>query len=205
MFTLGKEFLYASICANLILIGTAGPKLIAIFGFTTNAGNVFYAAVFFATYLLIEHHDQKPGVRAIWIGSSAAVLFLIMTQLTLNFGSAPEGQAVSEAFKSIFRVTPRVALASISAYIIAQYLNVRLYHIWKQQTEKAFLWLRAGLTVVIAQMVDSIIFFMVAFLGVVSSEAVIQSLTTGYIIKVAVGFISIPLLYFSYRLKRLDN
>ncbi|HEY4522349.1 MAG TPA: hypothetical protein VJH91_01785 [Candidatus Paceibacterota bacterium] len=52
-YMLGREWLYVTIVVNLLLISILGAKLVSVFGFSTNSGNVFYAAVFFATVSLL--------------------------------------------------------------------------------------------------------------------------------------------------------
>lgn len=54
----GKEWLYSAIVVHLLLISLLGGKLIAVFGFTTNVGNVFFINVLFATYMLIERYGK---------------------------------------------------------------------------------------------------------------------------------------------------
>src|SRR4051812_16094456 len=84
---LGREYLYGSIVANLILVSVLGAKLVTLFGLTTNVGNVFYAAVFVATYILIEEAGPRAGSLAIGIGVAGTALFVVMGQLTLAITS----------------------------------------------------------------------------------------------------------------------
>ena len=81
---LGRTWLHMSIVLNLMLISTLGAKLITLFGFTTHAGNVFYACVFLAAHKLAEHHGAKEAYRAAWIGFLALFFYLLMAQFTLR-------------------------------------------------------------------------------------------------------------------------
>src|SRR5258708_3088851 len=94
-FKMGKEWLYASIVINLILISTFGSKIINIFGFTTNAGNAFYAGVFLATHMLTEHYGKRAGLKAIWMGFWSILFFTILSQLTVGYVSSNPSQTDS--------------------------------------------------------------------------------------------------------------
>jgi uncharacterized integral membrane protein (TIGR00697 family) len=204
MCRLGKEYLYASIVVNLILISVIGSKLVTVFGFVTNTGNAFYASVFFATYLLLEHGRDgsgvKDGIRAILIGVVSIFFFTVMSQLAVAIVSIPETASVSSAMSLLFGAVPRITLASLTAYAVAQSMNVWLYFMFDEAFEQKRLWLRVFSAIIIAQAVDSLLFFSIAFLGVVPFETVLESMATGYFLKVGIGAISIPLLYASYRI-----
>src|SRR5258708_4996057 len=109
----GRRWLQASVVVNLILISVFGAKLISVFGVVTNVGNIFYAMVFFATQLLVEHYGKDEGRKAVWIGLSFVVFFVAMGQLTVRYIGVAESAAASRAIDTLFTFTPRVALASI--------------------------------------------------------------------------------------------
>lgn len=77
-FGFGAEIVSVAIATNLLLISTFGAKLISIFGFVSNIGNIFYATTFFAVQLLLERYGRREAVRAVWAGVFALVVFVIM-------------------------------------------------------------------------------------------------------------------------------
>ncbi len=200
LWKLGREYLYASIATNLILVSVAGPKLIEIFGYTTNVGNIFYASVFVATYFIIEHCSRKDGERAIGLGAIVVVLFVVMGQLVIAMSSVPETTGFSAALATIFRTSVRVASASVIAYIIAQSINVGIYATLREKGV-ARLWLRVATAGVASQFVDSILFFSIAFLGVLPLAVVVESMLVGFFLKVSITLLSIPLIYVSRRMR----
>lgn len=202
MHRLGKKWLYSSIVVNLILISVFGAKLISIFGLVTNSGNVFYAAVFFATYLLIEHHGLSSGVNVVWLGVLSTTFFMVMSQFAAFTVGVGETAEINGAIHTLFTLAPRVALASLVAYVAAQSLNSLLYGGFKKRNGKDRLWLRALASSSVAQLLDSILFFSIAFLGIVPLAVMVQAMIIGYVVKVLVGAMSIPLLYLSYQIKR---
>lgn len=192
---LGKERLYSAIIVFLILIAGVGGKIVEFFGFATNTGNIFYASVFLATYFLIERYGRREGIRSIWIGVVAVAFFSILARITstlIGSGATTELDAtIAIAFSPLLRLT----FASLLAYTISQTCNVFLYIYLKERMQGARLWLRANATNVVAQFLDSIVFFLVAFLGTVPFANVWEVLVTGFVIKVVFMMLASPLLY----------
>lgn len=201
-FYLGRPWLFATIAVNLLLIGVLGAKLVPFFGHVTNAGNVFYASVFFAMYLILEHESPSYGIRALWVGAGSIVMFFGLTQLTLLLQSAPETHAVSDSLNAVLWITPRIAFASLVAYVAAQYINIWLFTYWQEIVGETHWWLRIVCIMTIAQLVDSAIFFTIAFGGSVDAGVVIETLFVGYLLKVAIGIAATPLLYLSHRIPK---
>ena len=192
---LDKNRLHGLIIIFLILIATTGGKVIEIFGHATNAGNVFYAAVFLATYFLIERWGTSEGFRAIGVGIVGVLFFTVFLQITVAFESVPGGAPFADALGVLFETTPRLALASLAGYAASQALNVYLYAALKRRFGGRHVWLRANVANAAAQALDSIIFFSVAFGGLVSSPAIADIILTGYAVKVAFMMLAAPLLY----------
>lgn len=201
-FSRTRAWLYASIAVNLILITVLGPKLIYIWGVATNIGNVYYAAVFFAIYLLLEHGSREHVLRALAIGVMSVVGFVVLLTIGLSMDSHPDTSALDGAMRVVFGNVPRFALASLAGFALAQLLNATLYLTSKEEPAQLHWWLRIIVVMMVAQLVDSIIFFTVAFWGSVATPLVIETLFTGYAVKVGIGILSVPLIHWSHRIKR---
>ena len=190
-----KALLYTAIIIFLILIGTVGGKLVLFFGHVTNSGNIFYASVYLATYFLIERFGKREGIRSIWIGIAGAVTFAAAVQLVLALSGETTTEPVNAALVTIFGSSFRVGFASIVAYGISQHLNVYLYSALKERMNGSRLWLRANLSNAFAQALDSVVFFTIAFWGVVPPGNIGDIIITGFVIKVLFIMITSPLLY----------
>jgi queuosine precursor transporter len=192
---LDKERIYSIIVIFLILISVLGGKIVEFFGYQTNTGNIFYAAVFLATYFLIERYGRREGIRSIWIGVAGVLSFAVLLQLALLYKSVPATEGLGEALALAFEPISRLALASLLGYIASQSLNVYLYIYLKERFAGTRLWFRANLANLCAQILDSLIFFTVAFWGVVPSAQVYEVIAIGFIIKVLFMMAAAPLLY----------
>jgi queuosine precursor transporter len=197
----GLELVLGVIGVNLILISTFWAKTILIFGFTTNIGNIFYATTFFAIQLLVERYDKRTAIRGIWSGIFALFVFVIISQMALNFGEIIVSSSVNNVFREIFGGGLRLALAIGIPFLVAQYVQVNVYEKIQRWTGRPRLWLRSGGATISGQFIDSILFFSIAFLGRVPDSLVIEMMLVGFFLKVVIGILSIPFLYFSRVIK----
>jgi len=198
---LGKERLYSAIIVFLILIAAVGGKTVEFFGLTTNTGNIFYASVFLATYFLIERYGRREGISSIWIGGIAVLFFSVLARLTTSLTGTPETAALDAAFDVAFSPLARLTFASLLAYVISQTLNVYLYSYLKERLNGGYRWLRANAANAAAQFVDSIVFFLIAFAGVVPLSSVGEVILVGFSLKVVFMMVAAPLL----RLNRFEE
>lgn len=198
---LGREWLLGTIITNLILIGIFGAKLISVFGFITNVGNVFYACVFLATHFLLERQNKQAGIKMIWLGAGFVVFFTALSQLAVHSSGSPLSEAANNASSTLFSFSPRVVFASILAYIFAQYINISLYEWFRARTRGKFLWLRSNGANIISQFADSSLFFTIAFLDL-PGPLLVQAILIGWFVKTLVVFIGTPFLYIDAHLER---
>jgi hypothetical protein len=103
------------------------------------------------------------------------------------------------AFDSVFSMQGILLFGSMSAYMVAQLLDVRLYHFWKKLTNGRYLWLRNNGSTVISQFVDTAIVNSIFFyLGLGMDIWIgIQIMLTIYFYKVLIALIDTPLIYAS--------
>ncbi len=156
---LSKEWLYGFIIVNLLLVSVLGGKLISVFGFTTNTGNVFYAAVFMATYVLVECFSTNDAYQSVWIGSISVFLFMLMAQLVKSMVAIPEARVIDQSIYNLVQTNLRVSVASIFSFITAQSINIWLYQLLRKKTKTKHFWLRVLVSNGAAQVVDSLLFF----------------------------------------------
>ena len=201
---LGKERLYSVIIVFLILIAVVGGKIVPFFGYETNTGNIFYASVFLATYFLIERFGRREGIYSIWVGVITVLFFSALAQITVAFTGSEKTAPLNHALAIAFSPVSRITFASLCAYTLSQSLNVYVYLLLKKRTQRMYLWLRANICNALAQLLDSAVFFTIAFLGVVPFSSVSGIIFTGLIIKIVYMMFVSPLLYLNKREEEED-
>ena len=198
-----KIYLYlaAIFIAALVVCNLIANKFITIdLGFKTfviSAGVLPYPITFLITDILSEIYGKKKTARIVWAGFGASLFVLGVLLLAQQF-TAIEGSPVDdETFNKVFGNSWRVIFASMTAYLCAQLIDVRIYHFWKEKTAGKHLWLRNNFSTVFSQLVDTTLVVCVLFLGVRSHSEILQFILDGWLFKMLCAFIDTPLLYAS--------
>lgn len=198
----GKTGLYIFTVFSTILANIQVCKCVDIFGFSTTAGNVLYAATFLVTDILSEKYGKKSAAKAVKYGVCVTVLWIVGTQLTLWF-QPNANDYVNESLQIIFGLVPRIAFASLMGYICSQSIDVFLYHyIWgKTGDDQSKLWMRNNFSTLTSQAVDTIIFTTLAFWGTYPTDVFISILLTTYFFKAVVAIMDTPFIYLARKIK----
>ncbi|REK64344.1 MAG: hypothetical protein C6P35_12670 [Cohnella sp.] len=191
----GKNGLYAWIGAATVLANIQVVKTIEIFGIVATLGNTIYATIYLTTDLLNEKYGEKEARKAVWFGFFTLVMSMILMQMALKF--VPQQSDISqEALETIFGLMPRLALGSLTAYFVSQFLDVRLF----SKLKKAYpgrnqLWIRNNGSSLLSQLVDTLVFASIAFAGVYSWSVWWQIVLSTYLLKFIVSAASTPVIY----------
>ena len=198
-----KIYLYlaATFIAALVVCNLIANKFITIdLGFKTfiiSAGVLPYPITFLITDILSEIYGKKKTARIVWAGFGASLFVLGVLLLAQQFTAIAGSPVDDETFNKVFGNSWRVIFASMTAYLCAQLIDVRIYHFWKEKTAGKHLWLRNNFSTVFSQLVDTTLVVCVLFLGVRSHSEIIQFILDGWLFKILCAFIDTPLLYAS--------
>ena len=196
----GKTGLYVWTAVAVILANIQVMKTIQIFGLVTAMGNVIYSSLFLVTDIINENHSKKDAQKAVWIGFFVLIATTIIMQISIQF-VPDESDFLSEHITAIFSVLPRIAFASLIAYLISQSHDVWFYAKLKNRHKKRYLWLRNNLSTVTSQLLDNTIFTLIAFVGVFTWDVIVQIFLTSFILKVIVAACDTPFVYLSRKIK----
>ncbi len=200
----GKYGMYAVVVMSSIICNIQVVKLVNLFGMTATLGNIVYASNFFATDVLSEYYGKKEARRAVLLGFSMLVVATLWMQLALLFKPSLEDFS-QEHLSAIFSLMPRISLASLTAYIIAQLHDVWAFHFWKEKTKGKHLWLRNNASTMVSQLIDSVVFTTLAFLGVVDPKTFWSILATTYLFKLIVAAVDTPFIYLTRVIKPISE
>jgi queuosine precursor transporter len=196
-----KEGLFVWMGISIILANIQVLKTIELFGFTATLGNIIYASSFLITDILNEIYGKREANKAVWIGFYSMIGMTLVMSLSLLFEPAPSDFA-QESLKTIFGIMPRIAIASLTAYLISNLHDVWAFNFWKKKTNGKFLWLRNNASTIVSQAIDSIIFTIIAFWGIFETTILIQIISTTYFLKVIVAIGDTPFIYLAKRISK---
>ncbi len=195
----GRVGLFGLMVFNLLLCNIQVLKTVELFGLTTTLGNVLYASVFLSTDLLSEFYGKKEARKGVLLGFVTLAMMVGYMQIALLFQPAADDFAQPH-LSALFGFMPRIALASMAAYLISQMHDVWAFHAIKERTGGRMLWLRNNASTMISQLLDSSIFCIIAFWGLFPMNVFMEILLSTYIIKVAVAALDTPFMYLARHL-----
>ncbi|KAB1440891.1 queuosine precursor transporter [Pseudodesulfovibrio senegalensis] len=195
----GRTGLFALIVFNLLLCNIQVMKTVELFGLTTTLGNILYASVFLATDMISEFYGKKDAKKAVMLGFVTLLMMVGYMQLALLFQPAADDFAQPH-LAALFGFMPRIALGSLAAYLVSQMHDIWIFHIIKERTGGKHLWLRNNLSTMSSQLLDSLVFCSIAFLGLFPMNVWWEIVISTYVIKLAVAALDTPFMYLARRL-----
>ncbi|MEK8128210.1 queuosine precursor transporter [Paenibacillus filicis] len=191
----GKNGLYAWVGIATILANIQVTKTIEMVGIVMTLGNTMYASIYLTSDLLNEKYGEKEARKAVWFGFFVMLVTMVTMKMTLMF-TPQETDFAQSSLETIFGLLPRLALGSLTAFFVSQFLDVKIYSYLKRIFPKPNqLWLRNNGSTAVSQMVDTLIFCSIAFIGEYTLDVWLQILVTTYVIKFVVSMASTPFLY----------
>jgi uncharacterized integral membrane protein (TIGR00697 family) len=134
------------------------PELIrddGIYTMSVPVGVIAYPFTFLATDLISELYGRKKAQMVIWVGFAMNIFMLFLMSVNHwlpNTGGVSGGL---QLFEGVYEFMIGNTIASMIAYLVAQTVDVRLFHFWKDLTGGKHLWLRNNASTTVSQLVDS--------------------------------------------------
>lgn len=180
--------------AFLLLSNIGATKLIGIGNLVFDGGAILFPLTYVLGDILAEVYGFKAARRAIILGfvASAMASFVFWLIIQAPPDASYENQA---AFEAVLGVVPRFVLASLCGYIVGQLLNAWVLTRIKDRWGEKHLWARLMGSTVVGELADTIIFCVIAWIGVVSGATILNLLVVGFIYKVAVEALLLPVTY----------
>ena len=163
--------------------------------FIVSAGILPYPLTFLVTDLISELYGQKKANLVVFSGFIASLFVLLFLWLGGQFNAIPSSIVDDVTYNSVFRNAWRLIAASMVAYLIAQFIDVRIFHFWKKLTNGKHLWLRNNGSTIASQLVDTSLVICILFVGVWNPDQIISAIFDGWMFKMLMAFIDTPIIY----------
>lgn len=183
-------FVTILLCSNLI----GASKIAVLNGYEFGAGILFFPLSYVFGDVLTEVYGYARSRRVVWAGFAALVFASIMSAAVVALPPAP-GYAGQQSLEAVFGQAPRIALACFIAYFAGEFSNSYVMARMKVWSGGRRLWMRTIGSTIVGEAVDSLLFYPIAFLGVWSTELVLQVMLTNYLLKVAWEVVLTPITY----------
>ena len=172
------------------------------------AGVLAYAITFFASDCYAELYGKQAARTVVSIAFIMNIVMLVLIWISINAPGSEAGVS-SELFATVLGPSANVVIASLTAYLVSQNLDILIFDTIREKTNGSKLWLRNIGSTTISQLVDTILFITLTFsilpsivgIGIGLPLFVIVQLILGqYLVKLLIALADTPLIYafFSY-------
>lgn len=210
--------LMAAFVVVLVLTNIIGVKLFLAFpetmpkglfgeAVTLTTGLITYPLTFLLTDIVCEVYGARRAQLMVVTGFFMSLMSLVLIQIALALPGSPAWPAgnpdyatvreMQSAFESVFTLPGVLIAGSMTAYLVAQVMDVKLFHFWKQVTRGRHLWLRNNASTMTSQLVDTIIVNSI-FLGIglgLDWVLVAKIIAASYLFKLAIAAADTPFIY----------
>jgi queuosine precursor transporter len=184
------------LCANLIGPAKVSTVHVPLFGAVTFvAGVLFFPISYIFGDILTEVYGYARDRRVVWSGFGALVFAAIMASAIVHLPPAELWRAKQAAVEEIFGNTPRIILASIIAFWCGSFVNSYVLAKMKIWTQGRWLWSRIIGSTLCGELIDSALFYGIAFAGLWPTELLITVSITQYVLKCVWEIVMTPVTY----------
>lgn len=198
---LGSLFVTSLVVSNLIFqkFFYWYPFNIEIFGtklFEISVGILPYPITFLITDLISEIYGKKKANQVVVAGIFASFFSLIIIYISNAVPATSWSPVGDKMFSTVFGNTTIAVFASMIAYLLAQFIDIQIYHFWKRLTRGKHLWLRNNFSTFFSQFIDTLtILLLLCSFGIIEWSRFKGLLVAGFLFKVMIAVFDTPFLY----------
>lgn len=166
--------------------------------FEVSVGLLPYPITFLITDILSEIYGKKKANQVVITGIFASLFSLGIIYLGKYSPATNWSPVNDDTFDLVFGAAPLAVLASMLAYLFAQFVDIRVYHFWKKFTEGKHLWLRNNFSTFSSQIIDTLtVLVLLCCFEIISWDKFLGLFISGVIFKIFIALLDTPLLYIS--------
>jgi len=198
-FVLGGVFVTCLVVSDII----GGAKLVelgVVYGrpLTVSVGMVAFPVTFVLTDLLNEFYGAKAARFVTYVGLAMLLLTFVILAAATALPPARHTPYPAEWFQRIFGSSLRLILASLTAYLVGQLLDIFLFVVFKRWAHGRYVWLRATGSTVFSQLVDTVTVQFINFGGVLAVSEIWALAQNSYVLKFLLALAMTPVIYLGH-------
>lgn len=189
-------FVGALAAANLL-----GSKVATFWKITVSVGIFAYPLTFLITDGIAEVYGKEKTRNFVWAGFLSQILIFFLVLLSVKLPPATR-YGFNTEFVTVFSMSLRMIVASMTAFLISQLHDIWAFHFWKKMTKGRFLWLRNNFSTITSQAIDTLLFMYLAFYKLTPkfTAGFVLSISIPYfILKIIMALIDTPFCYMIVR------
>jgi len=194
---LAALFITSLVVSNLIFQKFFYWNPFGLFRFEISVGILPYPITFLITDIISEIYGKKKANQVVVVGIFASFFSMAIIYLANIVPAIDSSPVDNEIFTKVFGLSPLAVLASMLAYLFAQFIDIRIFHFWKRLTQGRHLWLRNNFSTFASQFIDTLtVLLLLSSFGILPWSIFYSLLLSGFLFKVVVAALDTPLLYF---------
>lgn len=191
--------LAALFLAALIICNVVANKIVTVdLGFkvfVVSVGILPYPLTFLVTDLISEMYGHRRANSLVTAGFVASLFVLGVVWAGMQFPAIAESAIGDQLYASYFQSYERNIFGSMVAYLVAQYVDVWLFHFWRWLTNGRHLWLRNNGSTILSQLVDTTLVVTILFYGRLDDDVLLSMILDGWFFKVLCALADTPFCY----------
>ncbi len=193
---LAALFIASLVASNLIFQKFFYWEPFGGYRFEISVGILPYPITFLITDILSEIYGKKKANQVVIAGIFAS-FFSMLIILVADFTPAIDNSPINdETFHQVFGLSAIAVFASMVAYLFAQFIDIKIFHFWKQLTKGKHLWLRNNFSTFTSQFIDTFtVLFLLCSFKILPWNMFNSLLISGFVFKVIVAALDTPILY----------
>jgi uncharacterized integral membrane protein (TIGR00697 family) len=193
---LASMFIAALVASNLIFQKFFYWNPFGWFRFEISVGILPYPVTFLITDIISEIYGKKKANQVVIAGIIASVFSMGIIYISNSVPATDWSPVDNDTFTHVFGLSPVAVLASMMAYLFAQFIDIRIFHFWKAKTNGKHLWLRNNFSTFSSQLIDTLtVLLLLCSFGVIDWENFGKLLLSGFLFKVIIAALDTPILY----------
>jgi len=193
---LAALFITSLVVSNLIFQKFFYYDFFDLYTFKISVGILPYPITFLITDLISEIYGKKKANQVVVVGIFASFFSMAIIYVANIVPAIDTSPINDEIFTKVFGLSPIAVLASMIAYLIAQFIDIRIFHFWKDLTKGKHLWLRNNFSTFSSQFIDTLtVLLLLCSFGVLPWSIFYSLLVSGFLFKVLVALLDTPVLY----------
>ena len=188
---LGKGTLIAWVAIQALIANLFVLKQMTLFGFNVTSSDTFAIGSLLGLNFLQEHYSRKDAKKATWICFFFMFFFAIVSQLHLLYQPS-SFDTTHPAYAQLLSPAPRLLFASMGVFFIVQQIDIRLFAFLKDSFPAVGFPIRASISLIVSQFLDTFLFSFAGLYGMVIS--VVDVIVISFVVKLIVIFCITPLL-----------
>ena len=187
-------FMFAGILftACLLISNILAVKIIMIGPWAAPAGVLIFPISYIIGDVVAEVWGYQKARLIIWAGFAVNLIAILFYSLSIVIPAAPFWTN-QDAYATVLQYSPRIALASIVAYLFGSFINAYVMSRVKVLTAGKNFSMRAVVSTIAGEGIDSVIFMSIAFIGIIPGHSLLVMIGTQASLKIIYEIIVLPL------------